>query len=91
MVRTMSKGNDLLTLQNYVASETPCYVTQAQGLRHTLCVLVPAGSSVSDVYHTAHENDMVCTGTNVLRAESFDVELTFKHITQTKLMRENDA
>lgn len=86
----MSKFDDQVAFQRSVTSETNCYITEPETQRLTTMVLVPDGVTMSKVHEISEVNDMVCTGTNVLCHDGFDVELRFEHISQTKLGENDD-
>jgi len=89
----MGKGNKAIAFQNGVANQTDCYVGRPDLPRHTVLVLVPTGTSTSDVYELAHVNEMVSTNQNQLKADEFDCEITFEHVSQTAIEwdSENDG
>jgi len=75
--------NDAIAFTNGVVDEG-YYVTDGE-LHHSRHVLVHDGAPSKPVFNVAEDNDMVCVRVNQLRDESFDCELTFRHVNRTDI------
>jgi len=81
----MDKMSDRLDFRDAVIEKTDCYVGEPDGLPFAVNVLVSNGSSASEPFCVSESNNMVCTRVNTLRDASFEMELTFEHISRTEL------
>jgi len=83
----MTEQDHCDTFMQAVGQGTDCYVTNSHG--YTIYVLVPTGMSMDDVFSIADKNGMVCCGVNVLKTDTFDVELRFRHIDESAIITDD--